>query len=336
MRSAETCGLGELATQLNEGLLLVTEWNGFLGAQTGLLGGFGKISASITSIPKLKLILKRKFWFYFGCGNVFFFSLLSLLLAFSRKKKEIYCGWKVFKDAIFPIRPNWPESDIKHCSLRRFWERTELEITASMPVCWLPVPAKEKIPKRSNKDGKYGTVVFYPGWTGAVTHQTTGMSSAQFAAGHVFYQHFPPCCFHAFLPITLLFSHWERFGTVHPCVITETHQRARPVSRIFQTGGPFCLQPAEACVSAGAYACLHSPILQPKLTPLQGSRREECTPTVHPPLLFPSRGAGMEAPLWKATKPQASELSVFYPSLYLLTLHSFFLSVSSCEVCLQQ
>lgn len=59
MRSAETCGLGELATQLNEGLLLVTEWNGFLGAQTGLLGGFGKIS--ITSIPKLKLILKRKF-----------------------------------------------------------------------------------------------------------------------------------------------------------------------------------------------------------------------------------------------------------------------------------
>lgn len=49
-----------------------------------------------------------------------FFSLLSLLLAFSRKKKELYCGWKVFKDAIFPIRPNWPESDIKHCSLRRF------------------------------------------------------------------------------------------------------------------------------------------------------------------------------------------------------------------------
>lgn len=48
MRSAETCGLGELATQLNEGLLLVTEWNGFLGAQTGLLGGFGKISTSIT------------------------------------------------------------------------------------------------------------------------------------------------------------------------------------------------------------------------------------------------------------------------------------------------
>lgn len=74
MRSAETCGLGELAAQLNEGLLLVTEWNGFLGAQTGLLVGFGKISASITSIPKLKLILKRKFWFHFWMWKFFLFS----------------------------------------------------------------------------------------------------------------------------------------------------------------------------------------------------------------------------------------------------------------------
>lgn len=32
---------------------------------------------------------------------------------------------------------------------------------------------------------------FSPGWTGTVTHQTTEMSSAQFAAGHVFYKHFP-------------------------------------------------------------------------------------------------------------------------------------------------
>lgn len=57
-----------------------------------------------------------------------------------------------------------------------------------MPAC---MPVKEKIPKSSNENGKYGAVLFSPGWTGTVTHQKTEMSSAQFAAGHVFYKHFP-------------------------------------------------------------------------------------------------------------------------------------------------
>lgn len=54
-----------------------------------------------------------------------------------------------------------------------------------LPAC---VSVKEK---SCNDDGKYGTVLFSPGWTGTVSHQTTQMSSAQFTAGHVFYQHFP-------------------------------------------------------------------------------------------------------------------------------------------------
>lgn len=113
------------------------------------------------------------------------------------------CGWKVFIDVIFPIRLNWPKSDIKHYSLRRF------EKGQSWKLQWPCQPAacqSRKSPKSSNKDGKYGAVHFSPGWTGTVTHQTTEMSSAQFAAGHVFYKHFPPCCFLAFLTITLLFS----------------------------------------------------------------------------------------------------------------------------------
>lgn len=48
------------------------------------------------------------------------------------------------------------------------------------------VPVKEKSPKSSNEDGKYRTALFSPGWTGNVTHQTTEMSSAEFAAGHFF------------------------------------------------------------------------------------------------------------------------------------------------------
>lgn len=53
------------------------------------------------------------------------------------------------------------------------------------------------------------------------------------------------------------------------------------------------------------------PFLQPKPTPLQGMRREECTPTLHPPLLAPSRGARMEAPLWKITKTPGSRSLCF-------------------------
>lgn len=54
--------------------------------------------------------------------------------------------------------------------------------------------------------------------------------------------------------------------------------------------------------------------------------REECTPTLHPPLPFPSRGAGMEAPLWKATKTPGIRSLCF--SSHFLPPHSllFFLS----------
>lgn len=67
----------------------------------------------------------------------------------------------------------------------------------AMPACCLPV--KEKSPKSSNEDGKYGAVHFSPGLTGTVTHQTTEMSSAQFTAGHVFYKHSPHVVFLLFL-----------------------------------------------------------------------------------------------------------------------------------------
>lgn len=52
----------------------------------------------------------------------------------------------------------------------------------AMPAFCLPV--KEKSPKSYNDDGKYGPVS--PAGL-ALTHSTTVMSSAQFAAGHVFY-----------------------------------------------------------------------------------------------------------------------------------------------------
>lgn len=76
------------------------------------------------------------------------------------------------------------------------------------------------------------------------------------------------------------------------------------------------------------------PVLQPKLTPLQGLGREECTPALHPPLHFPSRGAGMEAPLWKATKTPGIRTLCFL-SFSLPPHPSLSFPPSLCKGCLQ-